>query len=603
MRTFILGLALVLSATACRTPNPASGSIFCGPGESCPTGYECIAGACWRPGEGPDLANLQADMSPLLPDLTGVDLSGQPFLIPDVAAHNFQVVPLAASATVTVRFSNIGGLATETVTTSLTNTPLFQLVTDGCTGKVLGSGMDCSATVRFSPQTSGDFEATLKLSAGMLSASVALSGSGRLFHNLQINISKIAGGDGQVQVNPSGASCGSGCFAFQEGAQVDLTALVGAGSAIGRWANDCAGSGSTLACSLTMTGARTASVAFRPTKNIVFVTSQGIVLGSLGGDLAIADQHCRDRASEAMLGGTVWRAALAKSGESLFARLSGAGSGGWIRPDGRPVAADLNSLQMARLWYPPRLDEFGRTPPGTGLAHSPATGAQADGTVSNNCAGYTVAMAGESLAAGDSQSEGSSWVSASYRFGGCAAAWPFYCFQLDYPGQIAAPPLPPTGARIAFLSTGNMMPGTGVGAGDAICAAEATSAGLAGQFLALLPPAAGMSAFDRFDLGGQPWYRRDGVQVVGVAGDLSSEARLAGVDRRTDGTAAPDATLVWTGTGVATPTACDYWTKMTGVTGVGRPSNAGDQFLAATESFSLATRACSTPLPVYCFQK
>jgi hypothetical protein len=75
MRATKLVLAF-LTASACRTPAPPNGALRCGPGDTCPKGYACLQGACWREGEGP--ASDMAD----LPDLAGADLTLPPDLTP-----------------------------------------------------------------------------------------------------------------------------------------------------------------------------------------------------------------------------------------------------------------------------------------------------------------------------------------------------------------------------------------------------------------------------------------------------------------------------------------------------------------------------------------
>jgi hypothetical protein len=56
-------LALVMTA-GCLDPKPPSGAFRCGPDDSCPAGYHCTRGECWRDGEDPDLSVVEN------PDLT-----------------------------------------------------------------------------------------------------------------------------------------------------------------------------------------------------------------------------------------------------------------------------------------------------------------------------------------------------------------------------------------------------------------------------------------------------------------------------------------------------------------------------------------------------
>jgi hypothetical protein len=45
-----------LLVTGCFAPKPPNGALLCGDHNSCPDGYQCIEGACWKNGSGPDLA-------------------------------------------------------------------------------------------------------------------------------------------------------------------------------------------------------------------------------------------------------------------------------------------------------------------------------------------------------------------------------------------------------------------------------------------------------------------------------------------------------------------------------------------------------------------
>ena len=58
MRTAITRLSFaaalaIAAATACGySPNPESGTLQCGPSNSCPEGYSCRSGLCWKDGAG-----------------------------------------------------------------------------------------------------------------------------------------------------------------------------------------------------------------------------------------------------------------------------------------------------------------------------------------------------------------------------------------------------------------------------------------------------------------------------------------------------------------------------------------------------------------------
>lgn len=46
-----------LFLVGCFSPKYGSGDLQCGPNGACPRGMTCIAGACYAPGRGPDLAS------------------------------------------------------------------------------------------------------------------------------------------------------------------------------------------------------------------------------------------------------------------------------------------------------------------------------------------------------------------------------------------------------------------------------------------------------------------------------------------------------------------------------------------------------------------
>ena len=53
MRIWVL---LALAAAGCFSPNYESGKTECSLAGECPSGFECVEGKCYRPGETPDLS-------------------------------------------------------------------------------------------------------------------------------------------------------------------------------------------------------------------------------------------------------------------------------------------------------------------------------------------------------------------------------------------------------------------------------------------------------------------------------------------------------------------------------------------------------------------
>ena len=66
-------------------------------------------------------------------------------------------------------------------------------------------------------------------------------------------------GSGAISVSPAGAICGSDCYSYNPGTQVELTATPGSNSTFAGWSGACSGTG---ACSVTMDSNMTATATF-----------------------------------------------------------------------------------------------------------------------------------------------------------------------------------------------------------------------------------------------------------------------------------------------------------------------------------------------------
>ncbi|MGI9262462.1 MAG: InlB B-repeat-containing protein, partial [Woeseiaceae bacterium] len=85
--------------------------------------------------------------------------------------------------------------------------------------------------------------------------------TGGLNHTL--SVTKDGTGTGTVTSNPAGIDCGATCQAqFADQTQVTLTAAADAGSNFVTWGDDCAGSGATPTCLVTMDQARNVTATF-----------------------------------------------------------------------------------------------------------------------------------------------------------------------------------------------------------------------------------------------------------------------------------------------------------------------------------------------------
>ncbi len=296
--------------------------------------------------------------------------------------------------------------------------------------------------------------------------------------------------------------------------------------------------------------------------NLIFVTSTTYAAGALGG-LAGADAICQMRATDAGLTGT-YRAWLSTNGTGATNAITRLGtSRGWVRPDGKPFIDTTTDLANGRLMYPPRVDEFG-----VDLgSRDVLTNTAADGTLATTantcCANYTSTTSSDA-ALGGSSSAGETLFTAYFGLQ-CNEPANLYCFEVGRTTPVTATP---TAGRRAFVSDEFFVSGGGITAADAICASEASAAGLSGTYLAALATITS-SVQSRFETSGAPWVRADGLPLASTAQALFSGAMMdtppvvnASGTKWYESTAWNGA-LSWTSTGTMAST-CNNYTSTSG---------------------------------------
>lgn len=324
----------------------------------------------------------------------------------------------------------------------------------------------------------------------------------------------------------------------------------------------------------------------------MFVTSTKYP-GNLGG-LTGADARCAERAQAAGLTGT-FVAFLSTTTVAAPTRLEG--SSGWVRTDGKPFANTVADIKMGKLFFPPRVDEFGKDRPISDLEEAVYTGTTAEGAAfPSNCANWTSSTA-DSMG-GSCNATKNHWL--RYWGGGdgsCSNLHRIYCFETGRKATVTPPPTPKD-ARLAFLAE-EFKPTAGLAGADCHCGEAAKSAGLQGEFLAFLATTKA-SAASRFSLSGPAWVRPDGVPIVATAFDLTTNNLLAPVSVRADGLPYAFGGDVWTGAatpqdrGIAT---CADWTSANSEGGTAFADFVGPKW------FSVSDTDCTIALAIYCFQK
>lgn len=337
-----------------------------------------------------------------------------------------------------------------------------------------------------------------------------------------------------------------------------------------------------------------------PDFNRVFVTST-LQAGDFGG-LAGADLICAQRAAAAGLPG-MYRAWLSTSTVNAISRLDTAR--GFVRIDGKPFANSAADIAANRIFHPMRIDESG-VDVSSGISPGASTltvftGTLGDGTVaSDTCDDYTSTSG--NARRGEVSGGPVTWT--ARQNSNCSTTRRLYCFQVDHSGADLVPA--PTAGKIAFVSTKAFSPGPAVGidGADALCAANATSAGLLGTYKALLATTTA-SAASRVTLA--PLYvRPDGIPIASGSTIAAGGPLDSGIWQRADGTYVP-ATGDLTYTGAPSPSAvaptltasCDDWTSTTSTS-----AHIGADTFADPLWWALAQNGtCTSTLAVYCLQQ
>jgi hypothetical protein len=243
--------------------------------------------------------------------------------------------------------------------------------------------------------------------------------------------------------------------------------------------------------------------------NVVFVTSTSQPPSSIG-SLDAADVICQGLADGAGLEGTyvAWL-----SSSTVNARDRVGTARGWVRPDGRPVADRVEDLQQGRMYHPIRIDENGDDL--NGAAPSVATGTKIDGsTDSDNCGDYSDPnLFIETGSHGQTTNDFTAGAEKA-----CSDPFRLYCFGVDRSEPLV---VTPAEGRLAFMSLAPLTMAGGIEEADAICAGEASTAGISGTFKAYMATSTA-SAASRFDLNGPTWVRIDGIAMADTALDFAS---------------------------------------------------------------------------------
>jgi hypothetical protein len=325
--------------------------------------------------------------------------------------------------------------------------------------------------------------------------------------------------------------------------------------------------------------------------NVVFVRSEPVVPGNIGGPEA-ADALCNASAAAAGLDGqfVAW----------IGGRDSGsvvAGTPGWVRTDGRVWVETTAALLSVTgpMYYPPRLDENGSDVGAAPLV----TALDALGQpLAENCGDWTDPLSPNAFRVGWSDGGIEAWTDGSPW--SCDDPAHLLCLQIDGPDAVS---LQTQTGRLAFVAPNVHAAPGGIVSADAACQLAAADEGLTGSYLALIADG-NASPISRFDTGGDPWVRADGVAVIDDPSRFASPIAnpdgwfTAPLETAANGVHIPGL-RVWTGADTprdGSMDACGGWLI------------AGDESVGAITSYSaegwfgVFTANCDTAYGLYCLE-
>jgi len=383
-------------------------------------------------------------------------------------------------------------------------------------------------------------------------------------------------GAGTGSIHASGGTLDQDCtgpctLVVPPGTTLHLVANAATGSWLRGWTSTCYGRGP---CDVVVDHDLSITAEFTPEPNHVFVTSTAHD-GAFGG-LAGADAVCKS------LGGPAYVALLSSSTLDWATRLGTAR--GFIRPDGVPVADLANQLGSGELWSEIAVDETGARSTGSFFDTPSASTNCADWTTNSGATTSTVALFDFGHALADY---------AATMF--CSMPNKLVCVETDR--VVPVVPIPQPNRRV-FFSAGIWTTSSGIGQADALCAGEATSAGLSGSFHALLATN-GASPISRFDVLGAPWMRADGITLAPdwvTSGDFGIDLSMDATG--TVGAIAATATIGATAFDAAgdAGATCNNWTATSGMT-----TTIGANVNYSTD-LGTTTLSCGQDIHVLCFQ-
>jgi hypothetical protein len=497
--------------------------------------------------------------------------------------------------------SNQGEGSTGELTLTNSNADEFKVQSE-CPTR-FASQYSCTIEVRFAPATGGPRDASLTLSDGASSATLALQGDG--LYRLSV-VRPPSSGTGNVRSSRPGSTpsdpqidCGATCAGLFAPGRITLTASTdnGQDSYFSGWSGGTC-TGLRHECTLGLTSTQVVVANFSPQDhNLIFASSEEYPT-NLGG-LAAYDAECNALASAAGINDTAGTAFVAGMSDSvqqanpagpLASRLGAAR--GWVRMDGMPFADQLSGLLGAGFAY----NDVGFSELGEPLDRFVWTALSAD-PERVTCGDWTDSTA-PGFAIQGSSSSGPFWDGPNAA--ACTTSAPIYCLGRSKSTTLGALPSFP-GKRIWVTNTpylpASMSP-------DQKCQSERPSGVTTGVALIAYTDRPASAVLDL----AASYVRPDG-QLVGTGAELlavgSGTAEqvnlVSGPWVLANGTTVDFLPGIWTGstslTAAGTQT-CNDWQSATTTGLSGTYGYAGVRFWQAFTTGD----DCSYPWSLYCVE-
>jgi hypothetical protein len=230
----------------------------------------------------------------------GAGEAGVPGLSINPGSHDFLAVDTGSRPTRVFTITNPGAQATPPLDMpTVTGDAAYTITGQNCSGTSLAPTTgSCSITVQFAPVAYGKKDTTLRVSAGALSATSPVTGTGRQTFRLTVSPSIPGGAAGTITGSNGDINCGATCthdyVVTTTPPTVTLSSAPGACSTFSGWSGVAGCTDAGAPCQVLMDGPKTVTATFGLQSATVTVTKSEVdgASGTLSTTLSGNVQNC-----------------------------------------------------------------------------------------------------------------------------------------------------------------------------------------------------------------------------------------------------------------------------------------------------------------------